>query len=366
MWVRGIGTSNEVIVVNFCDDIVVAANNEAAHRQFDAELTARWGNCDVKEPKYILGCDVTQTKTSIRLSASSKIQEALDELGINGALAKPTPFPPGRTVDIRDCPEPGKEIKLPFRRILGKLQYIQYACRPTIAHNISQLARVQNNPSNEHWKLLMHVMKYLKGTINAGVEFKRQPRGLGNRLAAYSDSSWADVPGGMGHPAVVDGRKSTLGHVLMMNGGAISWKAHVSQIVALSSAEAELFATVACAKDICEARRLLEHVGETQEPTQTTLWCDSSSVVSINSKRNTSSKLRHIEIKWFYCRYLAEAGIIETKKIDGDDNPSDLFTKALGLVKFRKFGAILEQGQPTTWLREVASYVASNVAGIAW
>ena len=65
-------------------------------------------------------------------------------------------------------------------------------------------------------------------------------------------------------------------------------------------------------------------------------------------------------------RYVAEAGIIETKKIDGDDNPSDLFTKALGLVKFRKFGAILEQGQPTTWLREITSYVASNVAGIAW
>ena len=56
---------------------------------------------------------------------------------------------------------------------------------------------------------------------------------------------------------------------------------------------------------------------------------DSASAESINSKRNTSSKLRHPEIEWFYCRYLAEAGVLATLKIDGDGNVSDLFTKAL-------------------------------------
>ena len=133
-----------------------------------------------------------------------------------------------------------------------------------------------------------------------------------------------------------------MGHVLMLNGGPVTWKAHVSQIVAMSSAEVELFATVACAKGVCDARGVLEYMGGTQDPTYTTLWCGSSSVVSINSKRNTSPKLRHIEIKWFYCQYLAEQGIIATKKIDGDENVSDLFTKALGIAKFRKFALMLE------------------------
>jgi hypothetical protein len=99
----------------------------------------------------------------------------------------------------------------------------------------------------------------------------------------------------------------------------------------------------------------MEHIGEPQEPTPTNLWCDSSSAVSINSKRNTSSKLRHLEIKWFYCRYLAEAGVISTKKIDGEENISDLFTKALGETKFRKFALQLEQGQEDSWTRQVMS-----------
>ena len=145
-------------------------------------------------------------------------------------------------------------------------------------------------------------------------------------------------------------------------GALTCYMLHVT-IVALSSAEAELFATVACGKDICETRRLLEHVGEMQAPTPTNLWCDSSSAVSINSKRNTSSKLRHLEIKWFYCRYLAEAGVLATLKIDGDENMSDLLTKALGEVKFRKFAMMLETGQNCGWTGQVMRAAARAITG---
>jgi hypothetical protein len=79
MWVRGLGTDNEVIVVTFCDDFIIAANCEAAHRQFEIGLTRRWGDCDVKEPTFLLGCDVVQAKNSIRLTAASKIQNILNE-----------------------------------------------------------------------------------------------------------------------------------------------------------------------------------------------------------------------------------------------------------------------------------------------
>ena len=348
LWVRGLGSSLEVHVLAFCDDIIVAANCDKAHNEFETQFNKRWGDCGFKLPDYMLGYDVEQTATTFRLTAATKINMILEENGMLNCSPTPTPFPENRVIDVRDCPEPAQRIKLPFRHVLGQLQYINYACRPTIAYNVAQLARVQNNPSMGHWKALMHVVKYLAGTRRAGVQYSAQPASIRCRLAAYSDSSWADIPGGMGDPRVVDGRKSTLGHVLMLNGGPIMWKAHVSKIVALSSAEAELFATKACAKHICEARRILETCGSVQAPTPTTLWCDSSSVVSINNKRNTSTKLRHLEINWFFCRHLAEAGIIATKKIPGEDNPADLFTKSLGISKFRKFSMMLEQAQQMT------------------
>ena len=345
LWVRGVGTKHVVMVVNFCDDIISAANCDEAHAEYEKELTARWGDCSVGLPSYILGCDVVQTESTFRLTAASKIDMILVENRLTGCKPNPTPFPAGSIVDVRSCRKEKPKVKDTFRRVIGQLQYIQCSCRPTISYNVSQLSRVQAQPGEEHWKLLRHILKYLAGTRDAGVEFRRQPPSTRNCLAAYSDASWADIPGGIGHPLVTDGRKSSLGRALFVNGGPVSWKSHVSQIVALSSAEAELFATVECGKVICDIRRMLEHLGEPQAPTPTTLWCDSPSVCSINSKRNTSSKLRHLEIKWFHVRYLAESGIIETKKIPGEHNPADLFTKALGEAKFRYFAEMLEQGQ---------------------
>jgi hypothetical protein len=296
---------------------------------------------------------VVQTETTFRLTAATKIKLILEENQMQNCNPKMIPFPQNTQVDVRHCPTPETLLKKPFRHVLGQLQYLQCLCRPTIAHNVSQLARVQSNPAKQHWELLMHILKYLAGTVEAGVEYSMQPEATRNKLSAYSDASWADIPGGMGHILVTDGRKSTLGHAIFLNGGPIMWKAHVSKVVALSSAESELFATVACAKAICEARRMMKTLGERQGPTPTTLWCDSSSVVSINSKRNTSTKMRHVEIKYFYCRGLAEAGIISTEKILGEENPADLFTKALGVVKSRKFSAMLEQG--AKWLTGAAS-----------
>ena len=52
LWVRGLGTEHEIIVATFCDDVIIAANCEASHIKFGKELTARWGNCDVKEPDF--------------------------------------------------------------------------------------------------------------------------------------------------------------------------------------------------------------------------------------------------------------------------------------------------------------------------
>ena len=159
LWVRGLGTAFIVYIIPFCGDVIVAANCEEAHQQFVGEFEAQWGFCDFKEPSFLLGCDVVQTQNAFRLTAATKIKLILAGNGMLECKPKETPFPQGRNVDVLDCPPPEKKLKLPFRHLLGQLGYIQYSCRPTIAMNISQLARVQNNPGKEHWQLLVHVLK---------------------------------------------------------------------------------------------------------------------------------------------------------------------------------------------------------------
>ena len=57
LWSRGVGTELKIFVTNFWDDIVMTGPHEVAFRTFTEQLSARWGDCKVQAPAYLLGCD---------------------------------------------------------------------------------------------------------------------------------------------------------------------------------------------------------------------------------------------------------------------------------------------------------------------
>ena len=48
------------------------------------------------------------------------------------------------------------------------------------------LIRFTRNPENEHWNAISIVLRYLKGTLDFGLNFQREP----TILCGYSDVSW--------------------------------------------------------------------------------------------------------------------------------------------------------------------------------
>ena len=47
----------------------------------------------------------------------------------------------------------------------------QLATQPNLSFSVSVLACFQANPGIKHWKALMHVMGYIKNTLNYGVTY---------------------------------------------------------------------------------------------------------------------------------------------------------------------------------------------------
>ena len=78
-----------------------------------------------------------------------------------------------------------------------------------------------------HWVETKHVLMYLCGTIEYGLDYQR---GDGVRLVGYTDSDWAGC---------VSDRKSTSGCCLGLGSTVVSWFSRKQKSVALSSAEAE-------------------------------------------------------------------------------------------------------------------------------
>jgi hypothetical protein len=114
----------------------------------------------------------------------------------------------------------------------------------------------------------------------------------------------------------------------------ISWKATRSPAVALSTCEAELYGGASAVQELMWLKRLL---GELRFPqVQPALWCDNKSTVAHTKDPIFSGRSKHIDARYFFIRELVQGGRMVTNHISGEDNPADLFTKALPQDRHKK------------------------------
>jgi len=115
---------------------------------------------------------------------------------------------------------------------VGSLIYAMTCTRPDLCWVVTKLSQNLSNPQKSHWTAVKHVLRYLKGTLEYELCYRKCKDNL--TLQGYSDADWADS----------SDRRSTSGYCFSLNsiGPPISWKSKKQSTVALSSCEAEYIA----------------------------------------------------------------------------------------------------------------------------
>ena len=131
-----------------------------------------------------------------------------------------------------------------FRSMIGCLMYLT-ATRPDILNDVSILSRFMNCASEMHLKAAKRVIRYVKGTSNFGIKFKRTKE---FNLTSFSDSDW----GGS-----IDDMKSTSGCCFSIGSGAFSWCSKKQDIVAQSTTEAEFIVVAAAVNQVLWLKKIL-------------------------------------------------------------------------------------------------------------
>ncbi|XP_073040429.1 secreted RxLR effector protein 161-like [Primulina eburnea] len=119
---------------------------------------------------------------------------------------------------------------VPYASAVGSLMYAQVCTRPGIAFVDWMLGRYQSNPGLDHWKAAKKVMRYLPGTKDYILMFRRTKN---LEVIGYSDSDYVGC---------IDSRKSTSRYIFMLAGGAVSWRSAKQTLTATSNMEAEFVA----------------------------------------------------------------------------------------------------------------------------
>ncbi|PKU86076.1 putative mitochondrial protein [Dendrobium catenatum] len=223
----------------------------------------------------------------------------------------PTKFPSDHTLQ-----QPFHQPAL-FHQLVGSLQYMS-TIRPDIVFAVNKLCQHMHQPLLLHYQLLKLLLRYMQGTIDYSLLLPK----IDLVLTAFSDSDWAGD--------VID-RKSTTGYCIFLGQALVSWTVKKQNTVAGSSTEADDHSLAAVAADIIWIRCLCIDFKIPQQPTP--LYCDNIYAMSIATNPIFHARTKHIEIDHHFVRNNIQAKHIPVHHIATEDQPADLFTKALHVSK---------------------------------
>lgn len=310
------------ITDTYMDDVFGASKTDMEIEKRKGEMEQEWEIKDVGESEYFLGMRVQQDLDlgTIRLTQRLYWEHVLNRFDLGSITPRNTPLPVGIILDQGMSPKTNFEKEQmadkPYRSVLGSVMWGQLATRPDLSFAVSLLSRFQANPGIEHWKALMHVIGYVKNTIDYGLTYSQD--------GDLSPLAFVDADYG----GCRDTRRSTSGYVFTMAGGAVTWSSKRQATVALSTVEAEYIAMSRCAQQMAWMQTWLDEVG-VEYALPGIIKGDSRGGIALTKNMKDHGKVKHIDIRHHYIRDLVKSGTILVEQVSSADNIADVFTKPL-------------------------------------
>ncbi|RVW50384.1 Retrovirus-related Pol polyprotein from transposon TNT 1-94 [Vitis vinifera] len=187
-------------------------------RETKEHLSKNFKMVDMGEANYVIGIEIFRNRSRGVLGLSQKgyIDRVLERFNMQSCSSGVAPILKGDKLSKKQCLRNNMEKeqmkKIPYASAMGSLRYAQTCTRPDISFDVGMLGRYQSDPGLKHWKAAKKVMRYLQGTKDYMLTYKRSEQ---LEIVGYLDSDYGGC---------LDSLKSTSGFVFMLANGAISWK----------------------------------------------------------------------------------------------------------------------------------------------
>ncbi|RVW58895.1 Retrovirus-related Pol polyprotein from transposon TNT 1-94 [Vitis vinifera] len=189
-----------VYLLLYVDDMLVACKEKRHLEQVKEMLKAEFEMKDLGSAKRILGMEIERDRSKRTVS---------------------TPLGQHFRLSITQAPETHEEKRfmerIPYASMVGSVMYTMVCSRPDLAYAVSMISRYMSCPGKPHWQAVKWLFQYLAGT-------------------------------------------RSLGLVYGVFGGAVSWKANLQSVVALSTTEAEYMAMTEAVKEAIWLKGITEEL----------------------------------------------------------------------------------------------------------
>eukprot|EP00854_Cymbomonas_tetramitiformis_P017987 gene17987-biopygen18566 len=289
-----------VIILAYVDDYLVATNDTSWYDAFVTTFHSQYACKDLGVLDLVMGIGVRWGDDTAYLSQSGYISQMISTYGLDDAKPATLPMSPGTALSPAD----GKDVSLPYRALLGQLQWMVRCSRPDIMAAVSILSRFCTTYGPEHFVALKQVVRYLKGTREYELVLRTAsvPGGCGTGrsrplpLSIYTDADYAGCK---------TSRRSTSGIVVFLCGSLVIFSSMIQKCVSLSTTEAEIIAMSEGAREVKYVLNVLDSLVDICRPVP--MYCDNQGAIHLASDYVNNSRSKHIEVRNMYIRELIKA-----------------------------------------------------------
>ena len=174
---------------------------------------------------------------------------------------------------------------IPYGSMMGSVMYTMVCSRPNIAYAVSMISRYMSYPRKPHQQAIKWLFQYLDGIKSLGLVYRGNSQ-LGTQLEGFVNVDYARN---------IDTKKSLTGYVFIVFGGAMSWKANLQLVVAISTTEVEYMAMTEVVKEAIWLKGITEELGMYRG--KVIVYCDNQSAIHLAKNQFFHKRSKHIDVR---------------------------------------------------------------------
>ena len=157
------------VVIIWVDDLIIASSCIDTLMNVKKNLGTRFKMKDLGKLAWFLGLEFIFEEGVIKMNQTQYIRKVLSKFNIENCKPRSTPCEMSKvTEDDSDL----ANVRL-YREIVGSLVYIMTATRPDLCYSVTKLSQYLNKPTVMHLNTAKHVLRYLKGTVDRNLIFRK-------------------------------------------------------------------------------------------------------------------------------------------------------------------------------------------------
>jgi len=175
--------------------MLIASKSRPTIDKLTKDLSSKFEMKDLGEAKKILGMEIERDRKSDKISLTQKgyLQKVLQSFNINSdTKSVSTLLAPHFKLKATMSPTTVEERKymtcVSYASTVGSLMYTIVCTWSDLSQAILMISRYMHDPDRDHWEAVKWILRYIKGTIDISLVFKKDSMGK-QKCVGYVDST---------------------------------------------------------------------------------------------------------------------------------------------------------------------------------